>query len=167
MIVFIPFFFLWNIFSSKCHCYFLPITPVLNLTICQVLCCVLDTGVSNRDIVPLRELTVEPVWNFERISLATLLGNGGRVHTVLTTFLFLFKKNLFILFIYFWLYWVFVAVHGLSLVAASRGYSCLQRIGFSLQWFLLLQSTGSRHAGFSSCGLRALECRLSSCGAQA
>ena len=30
-----------------------------------------------------------------------------------------------------------------------------------------LRSTGSRHAGFSSCGLRALECRLSSCGARA
>ena len=32
-----------------------------------------------------------------------------------------FKKKL----IYFWLCWVFVAVHGLSLVAASRGYSLL------------------------------------------
>ena len=27
------------------------------------------------------------------------------------------------LFFNFWLHWVFVAVHGLSLVAASRGYS--------------------------------------------
>ena len=35
------------------------------------------------------------------------------------------------------------------------------------QWLLLLRSTGSRRAGFSSCGLRALEHRLSSCGAQA
>ena len=41
--------------------------------------------------------------------------------------------------------WVFVAAHGLSLVAASRGYSLLQRAGFSLRWLLLLQSTGSRH----------------------
>ena len=32
-----------------------------------------------------------------------------------------FLKNKFILFIYFWLHWVFVAVRGLSLVAASRG----------------------------------------------
>ena len=37
-------------------------------------------------------------------------------------FLFYFL-NLFILFIYFWLRWVFVAVRGLSLVAASWGYS--------------------------------------------
>ena len=32
-----------------------------------------------------------------------------------------FLKNQFYLFIYFWLRWVFVAAHGLSLVAASRG----------------------------------------------
>ena len=43
----------------------------------------------------------------------------------------------------------------------------LRCAGFSLQWLLLLQSTGSRHMGFSSCGSRALECRLSSCGARA
>ena len=40
-------------------------------------------------------------------------------------------------------------------------------LGFSLQWLLLLWSTGSRHVGFSSCGTWALERRLSSCGAWA
>ena len=45
--------------------------------------------------------------------------------------------------------------------------SLLQCAGFSLRWLLLLRSTGSRHTGFSSCGLQALERRLSSCGAQA
>ena len=64
-------------------------------------------------------------------------------------------KFLFILFIYFWLWWVFVAARGLSLVAVSGGYSSLRCMGFSLQWLLLLRSTGSRHAGFSSCGTRA------------
>ena len=59
---------------------------------------------------------------------------------------------LFFYFFNFWLCWVFVAVCGLSLVAASRGYSSLRCTGFSLQWLLLLQSTGSRHTGFSSCG---------------
>ena len=34
----------------------------------------------------------------------------------------------------------------------GRGYSLLQCVGFSLLWLLSLQSTGSRHAGFSSCG---------------
>ena len=61
----------------------------------------------------------------------------------------------FPLFIYLWLRWVFVAARGLSLVAASGGYSLLRCVGFSLQWLLLLQSIGSRHAGFSSCGMRA------------
>ena len=79
----------------------------------------------------------------------------------------LFFLNLFILFIYFWLRWVFVVAHGLSLVVVSGGYSSLRCMGFSLQWLLLLRSTGSRHVGFSSCGLRALERRLSSCGARA
>ena len=56
------------------------------------------------------------------------------------------------LFIYFWLRWVFLAACGLSLVAVSRGYSLLPCVashcsGFSLQWLLLLRSTGSRHAG--------------------
>ena len=74
---------------------------------------------------------------------------------------------LLLFFIYFWLRWVFVAVRGLSLVATSRGYSSLQCRGFSLRWLLLLQSMGSRHRGFSSCGSRALERRLSSCGAWA
>ena len=70
-------------------------------------------------------------------------------------------------FIYFWLCWVFVAACRLSLVAVSGDYSSLRCTGFSLQWFLLLQSTGSRHTGFSSCGSWALERRLSSCGARA
>ena len=78
-------------------------------------------------------------------------------------FFFFFFINLFI---YFWLHWVFVAARGLSLVAASGGYSSLPWAGFSL-WWLLLRSTSSRHAGFGSCGLRTLELRLSSCGARA
>ena len=75
--------------------------------------------------------------------------------------------NLFILFIYFWLRWVSVAAHGLSPVAASGGHCSLWCTGFSLQWPLLLQNSVSRRAGFSSCGLQALERRLSSWGARA
>ena len=70
-------------------------------------------------------------------------------------------------FFFFWLHWVFVAARGLPLVAGSGGYSSLRCAGFSLRWLLLLQSTGSRRTGFSSCGSRALERRLSSCGARA
>ena len=63
---------------------------------------------------------------------------------------------LFIYFsIYFWLHCVFGAARRLSIVVASRGYSLLQYAGFSLWWLLLLRSTGSRHAGFSSCSTQA------------
>ena len=56
---------------------------------------------------------------------------------------------------------------GFLLVAVSRGYSLLWCTGFALQWLLLLWSMGSRRTGFSSCGSRAQECRLSSCDARA
>ena len=71
------------------------------------------------------------------------------------------------LFIYFWLHWVLVAVCGLSLAAASGGYSSLCCTGFSLRWLLLLRSTGSRRTGFSSCGLRAQQLWLMGSRAQA
>ena len=58
-------------------------------------------------------------------------------------------------FIYFGLCW-----HGLSLVAASGGYSLLQCVGLSLRW-LLLWSMGSRCAAFSSCSPRAWYLQLS------
>ena len=45
---------------------------------------------------------------------------------------------------------------GFSLVAASGGHSSLRCAGLSPRWPLSLQSTGSSHAGFSSCGSRAL-----------
>ena len=60
---------------------------------------------------------------------------------------------LILFFIYFWLRWVFVAECGPSLVAASGGSFLLRCAGFSLWWLLLLQSMGSRCAGFSSCGV--------------
>ena len=76
------------------------------------------------------------------------------MHFTLSNVILFFKKIYFIyLFIYFWLSWVFVVAHRLSLVVASRGYSSLRCAGFSLRWLLLLQSTGSRHVGFSSCGM--------------
>ena len=90
-----------------------------------------------------RVLTTGPPGN----SLFLLIG-------VLKPFTFL-KINLFILFIYFWLLWVFVVACGLSLVAASGAYSSLQCMGFLLWWLLLLRSMGSRCMGFSSCSMQA------------
>ena len=92
------------------------------------------------------------------------------------TLFFLMKFYFFLIYLfYFWLLWVSAVAPGLSLVVASGGYSSLRCTRFSLRWLLLLWSTGSRHAGFSSCGTRAqqlcgswaLERRLSSCGARA
>ena len=58
---------------------------------------------------------------------------------------FFFFLKIYLLFIYFWLCWVFIAARG-ELVAALRLCQAgatfqLQCAGFSLQWFLLLQST--------------------------
>ena len=52
----------------------------------------------------------------------------------------------------FWLCWV--SLHGCTLAFSSCsqwGYSLQWSTGFSLQWLLLFQSTGSRHTGFSNC----------------
>ena len=54
----------------------------------------------------------------------------------------IFKKKKMYLFIYFWLYWVFVAARGLSLVAERGGYPSLRCAGFSLRWFLFVVEHG-------------------------
>ena len=64
----------------------------------------------------------------------------------LPLFFFFFKLFIY-LFIYFWLCWVFVFVRGLSPAVASGGHSSSRCAGLSLSRPLLLQSTGSRHAG--------------------
>ena len=71
-------------------------------------------------------------------------------------FFFYFIATLFIYYL-FLAASVLVAVHGLSLVVVSKGYSysSLRCAGFSLPWLLFLWSMGSRCAGFSSCGMRA------------
>ena len=63
------------------------------------------------------------------------------------TYTRLLKKCLFIC---FWLHWVFVAVLGLSIAAASRGCS-------------LLRCVASHCGGFSCCRAPSLECGFSSC----
>ena len=45
------------------------------------------------------------------------------------------------------MHWVFVAASRLSLAVESGHYSSLWCAGFSRQWLLLLQSTGSRRTG--------------------
>ena len=92
----------------------------------------------------------------------------SRTHTLLfcqIEFLFFFMYTN--LFIYFWLHWVFLAAHRLSLVAVSGGYSFLRCAGFSLPWPLLLRSMGSTCAGFSSCVMWTQQLWLAGSRAQA
>ena len=101
------------------------------------------------------------VWVPHKLSEKTFL--TGFPHMIL-------YLNVMKTFFFFWLRWVFVVACGLSLVAASGGYSSLRCVGFSLQWLLLLWSIGSRCMGFSSCSRRpsvAAARGLSSCGARA
>ena len=62
---------------------------------------------------------------------------------------------------FFWLCEVFVAARGLSLVAAMGGFSCGGTRALGV-WATVVAARA-----LSSCGLQALECRLSSCGARA
>ena len=64
-----------------------------------------------------------------------------KVHKILIfSYNYYFKS----VFIYFWLGWVFIALRGLSVVVASRGYSSLRCAGFLLQWCPSMWTTGSR-----------------------
>ena len=86
--------------------------------------------------------------------------------------LFLFYLFIYLLTYLFIYLFIFGCVGSLLLCAGflqlqRTGFTLLGCAGFSLRWLLLLWSMGSRPVGFSSCGLKALERRLSSCGARA
>ena len=82
--------------------------------------------------------------------------------------LFFFNNflNLFIYF-YFWLPWVFVAACGLFSGCVEWGLLFVAVCGLLIGWLLLLQSTGSRRVGFSSCGTWAQQLWLTGSRAQA
>ena len=124
------------------------------------------------------------LWPSDDCSLERLL---ARLQRILLGRLLLPQHHPFFFFINLFIY-LFLAELGLCCcMRPSGGYSSLRCAGFSLLWLLLLRSTGSRHAGFSSCaswalgaraslvvarGLsscvsQALECRLSTCSARA
>ena len=93
-------------------------------------------------------------WVLKVVAQRSLTAHRSPGRFIFILFYYVLKINLFLL-IYFWLCQVFVAARRLSLVAASGGYSSLWCAGFSLQWLLLLHSTGSRCTAFSSCGTQA------------
>ena len=92
---------------------------------------------------------IDVYWTYCRNDFMTYVSQIITMYTLIFTFFFSLKRLEFIYLciFYFWLCWVFVSVWGLSLVAASGGHSPSQRAGLSLSRPLLLQSTGSRHAG--------------------
>ena len=70
-------------------------------------------------------------------------GSGTYLYIYFVSYLLIYLSFFKKIFIYFWLHWVFVAAHGLSLVVVSGGYPSLQ-------------CTASHCGGFSSCGAWAL-----------
>ena len=81
------------------------------------------------------------------------------IHKLVTCSLFVLFT---VTFMYFWLCWVFVATHGLSLVMESRGSSLVLVRGL-----LIAEASLVTEHRLSSCGSWALENRLSSCVARA
>ena len=140
--------FLWSLFFSSAeitHCQsFLPTSKPCHL-IPQCLVWGCFYSVDNRPYVNLAtSITGRKVLFFFFFTFKLF------IYLFILKFLILF---IYLFIIYFWLRWVFVAACGLSLFVASGGYSSLRCVGFSLWWLLLLQSTGSRSTGFSSCGM--------------
>ena len=60
---------------------------------------------------------------------------------------------------YFWPHWGSTAAQSFS-SWSEQGLLFVMVLSFSLRWLLLLQSTGSRHTGFSSCRKWAQQSRL-------
>ena len=83
--------------------------------------------------------------------------NCNRFFTLISNVIFIYLLNTLINL--FTICWAGSSLmQGISLPAVRGGDCSLQCTGFSLQWLLLLQSTGSRRAGFRSCSSWALEC---------
>ena len=77
----------------------------------------------------------EKIHTLDKLCSGVSYSSIGAEYIFFITFIYLFI-------IWFWLRWVFVVVHGLSLVAVSEGYSSLRCMGFSLQWPLCFAEHG-------------------------
>ena len=98
----------------------------------------------------------------QSFALSDQLLSFSNMHLRVTHFFLHYFIFLINLFIYLFIFGCFAACR-LSLVAASRGYSLLQCMGFSLRW----RSMGSRRVVFSSYGTWVsvvVACRLQSTG---
>ena len=77
--------------------------------------------------------------------------------------------SLLCLFIYFWLHWVFIATHGLSLVVESKSYPLVVVHGLLIAVASFVGIIDFRCTGFSSCSTWAQQLPLagsSMCGLQ-
>ena len=87
--------------------------------------------------------------------LLPALAGGICVHASMSPLapvcIFLFLKKLF----YFWLHWLFVATHGLSLVVAAGATLHSSARASHCSGFSCCGAWALGHAGFSSCGTRA------------
>ena len=173
------FMFLWLAFICSRSLFF-PLSLVfwllpahISLAEVELLLCS-DIGlIADTVIKPVRgKIWLWPLFSF----LQWVKGEVGGSHHILCLQQQWFLAQFFFIFfpIFFWLRWVFIAVCGLSLVAASGGSSSLRcaashRGGFSCcgAWALGMRASVVVARGLSSCGSWALEHRLSSCGAWA
>ena len=129
--------------------------------------CLLACNVSSEEsaiiliFVPMCIMCVSSLFTFKIFSLSLILSNLIMIWCGIVVFVCLF-------FIY-----LFLAALGFCCCAralsscGSGGHSLLWSTCFSLQWLLLLWSTGSRHAGFSSRGSRTQQLWLVGSRAQA
>ena len=92
------------------------------------------------------------VANFSSAPRAPLVENQGKSLLRNLCSFFFFKLYLFIY--YFWLQYVSVAAHGLSLDAASGGYSPVAARGLPILGLLLWWGMASTAPRLSSCGTR-------------
>ena len=107
------------------------------------------------------------IWN----RLFRLLSIIKVIHAFCKKFFFYYFFLKFFVFVteYFFKIYFIIGCIGSSLLRAGFVSSCGERalLFVAVCRLLLLRSTGSRHVGSSSRGSRALEHRLSSCGARA
>ena len=106
--------------------------------------------------------------NINKISVQHVFNTKIVRYFVLFFHIKISKYSVFFFNKFIYLFILFLGLRCLAqVVAASGGYFSLRCTGFSWQWLLLLRSTGSRHAGFSSCGSRAQQLWLVGSRAQA
>ena len=93
---------------------------------------------------------ISPKWDCDYVVTILAYLKVERFSRRYTLLLFTFTLSFFLFFFSFLADLGLRCCSRLSLVVMRQGYLLSQCSGFSLRWLLLLQRTGSRHAGFMS-----------------